>query len=76
MKKSLLLFALAGIIGISSCGKNGCKTCTQLTMKYEICEDGVEYYAAGVKISSAPLNSGQSVNDYAEHLESSGFKCK
>lgn len=75
MKKTLLLLAIAGIIGITSCGKDSCKTCSMGTVKYEVCEDGVTGSVAGVKTQKVSLN-GQSVDDYVADLKASGFSCK
>jgi len=75
MKKSLLLFGLAGLFFITSCSKKGCQTCSLLTIKYEICEDEVTTSVNGIKTGTTPLN-GVSVEDYAADLESAGYSCK
>lgn len=75
MKKSLLILAVAGVFFISSCTKKGCQVCTLLTLRYEVCEDGVTYSVNGIKTGTTSLN-GTTVADYAADLEASGYNCK
>lgn len=75
MKKLLLIFVIAGIISVSSCSKDACKSCTFEDMRYEICDDSIDYYENDVKIQTSSLN-GKPIKEFSDHLEDVGYKCK
>ena len=75
MKKLALLIVTVGIVGLSSCTKNSCKTCSFSTTNYEVCNDGITHTVNGVKVADYDLGS-KTKEEHISNLETDGYTCK
>jgi len=73
MKKLALIIAVAGIVGLSSCAKEG-TSCTSGSNTITI-NDGKVESCVGTTCVNVPLGS-MSEADYISSLETLGYECK